>query len=208
MISQIRGILISRSLPEVIIDVGGVGYEINVPTTTFYQLLPLGQEVILLTHLVVREDSQQLFGFLEPADRRLFRELIKVSGLGPRLALTLLSGMDARAFAQCLNRNDTSSLTALPGVGKKIAERLLMEMRDKAGIWLEELSPPEILEESDEPIYAAQIDQRLEAESALTGLGYKPSEASRLIAEIDIKSDTSSEEIIRLALRYAGGGKG
>ena len=83
-----------------------------------------------------------------------------------------------------------------------------MEMRDKAGIWLEELSPPEILEESDEPIYAAQIDQRLEAESALTGLGYKPSEASRLIAEIDIKSDTSSEEIIRLALRYAGGGKG
>ena len=208
MISQIRGILISRSLSEVIIDVGGVGYEINVPTTTFYQLLPLGQEVILLTHLVVREDSQQLFGFLEPADRRLFRELIKVSGLGPRLALTLLSGMDARAFAQCLNRNDTSSLTALPGVGKKIAERLLMEMRDKAGLWLEELSPPEILEESDEPIHAAQIDQRLEAESALTGLGDKPSEASKLVAEIDIKSDTSSEELIRLALRYAGGGKG
>ena len=141
MIGQIRGTLIGRQAPDILVDVGGIGYEIQVPMTTLYQLPELGQPVTLLTHFVVREDAQQLFGFAEAADRRLFRELIKVSGVGPRLALTLLSGMDAADFARCLQRDDVAALVALPGVGRKTAERLLVEMRDKAGAWLDELSP-------------------------------------------------------------------
>ena len=110
MIGQIRGTLIARQAPEILVDVGGIGYEIQVPMTTLYQLPELGQPVTLLTHFVVREDAQQLFGFAESADRRLFRELIKVSGVGPRLALTLLSGMDAADFARCLQRDDVAAL--------------------------------------------------------------------------------------------------
>ena len=121
MIGQIRGTLIARQAPEILVDVGGIGYEIQVPMTTLYQLPELGQPVTLLTHFVVREDAQQLFGFAESADRRLFRELIKVSGVGPRLALTLLSGMDAADFARCLQRDDVAALVALPGVGRKTA---------------------------------------------------------------------------------------
>ena len=119
MIGQIRGTLIGRQAPEILVDVGGIGYEIQVPMTTLYQLPELGQPVTLLTHFVVREDAQQLFGFADSADRRLFRALIKVSGVGPRLALTLLSGMDAAAFARCLQRDDVAALVALPGVGRK-----------------------------------------------------------------------------------------
>ena len=167
MIGQIRGTLIGRQAPEILVDVGGIGYEIQVPMTTLYQLPELGQPVTLLTHFVVREDAQQLFGFADSADRRLFRALIKVSGVGPRLALTLLSGMDAAAFARCLQRDDVAALVALPGVGRKTAERLLVEMRDKAGVWLDELSP-----ESGTPSLTGQaasqpVDQRAEAEQAL-----------------------------------------
>ena len=208
MIGQIRGTLIGRQAPEILVDVGGIGYEIQVPMTTVYQLPELGQPVTLLTHFVVREDAQQLFGFADSADRRLFRALIKVSGVGPRLALTLLSGMDAAAFARCLQRDDVAALVALPGVGRKTAERLLVEMRDKAGVWLDELSP-----ESGTPSLpgqaASQIaDQRAEAEQALVALGYKLTEAAKLIASTQAQPETSSEELIRLALRVAGGGKG
>ena len=119
MIGQIRGTLIGRQAPEILLEVGGIGYEIQVPMTTLYQLPELGQEVTLLTHFVVREDAQQLFGFIGAADRRLFRALIKVSGVGPRLALTLLSGMDASEFARCMQRDDVTALVALPGVGRK-----------------------------------------------------------------------------------------
>jgi Holliday junction DNA helicase RuvA len=208
MIGQIRGTLIGRQAPEILVDVGGIGYEIQVPMTTVYQLPELGQPVTLLTHFVVREDAQQLFGFADSADRRLFRALIKVSGVGPRLALTLLSGMDAAAFARCLQRDDVAALVALPGVGRKTAERLLVEMRDKAGVWLDELSP-----ESGTPSLpgqaASQIaDQRAEAEQALVALGYKLTEAAKLIASTQAPPETSCEELIRLALRVAGGGKG
>jgi Holliday junction DNA helicase RuvA subunit len=119
MIGQIRGKLIGRQAPEILVEVGGIGYEIQVPMTTLYQLPEIGQEVTLLTHFVVREDAQQLFGFIGAADRRLFRALIKVSGVGPRLALTLLSGMDAPEFARCMQRDDVTALVALPGVGRK-----------------------------------------------------------------------------------------
>jgi len=208
MIGQIRGRLLARQVPEILVEVGGIGYEIQVPMTTAYQLPELGEDVTLLTHFVVREDAQQLYGFAEAADRRLFRELIKVSGVGPRLALTLLSGMDAADFARCLQRDDITSLVALPGVGRKTAERLLVEMRDKSGDWLDELSPDDAAPADPRGAKAVDADQRAEAEQALVSLGYKLTEASRLIASIDAPGASTSEELIRLALRYAGGGKG
>ena len=208
MIGQIRGTLIARQAPEILVDVGGIGYEIQVPMTTLYQLPELGQPVTLLTHFVVREDAQQLFGFAEYADRRLFRELIKVSGVGPRLALTLLSGMDAADFARCLQRDDVAALVALPGVGRKTAERLLVEMRDKAGDWLDELSPESAAQAETGKAGAQSHDQRAEAEQALVALGYKLTEAAKLIAATDAAPETPSEELIRLALRIAGGAKG
>ena len=208
MIGQIRGTLIARQAPEILVDVGGIGYEIQVPMTTLYQLPELGQPVTLLTHFVVREDAQQLFGFAESADRRLFRELIKVSGVGPRLALTLLSGMDAADFARCLQRDDVAALVALPGVGRKTAERLLVEMRDKAGDWLDELSPESAAQAETGKAGAQSHDQRAEAEQALVALGYKLTEAAKLIAATDAAPETPSEELIRLALRIAGGAKG
>ena len=208
MIGQIRGTLIARQAPEILVDVGGIGYEIQVPMTTLYQLPELGQPVTLLTHFVVREDAQQLFGFAEPADRRLFRELIKVSGVGPRLALTLLSGMDAADFARCLQRDDVAALVALPGVGRKTAERLLVEMRDKAGDWLDELSPESVTQADTGKTGAQTNDQRVEAEQALVALGYKLTEAAKLIAAADAAPDTPSEELIGQALRIAGGAKG
>jgi Holliday junction DNA helicase RuvA len=208
MIGQIRGTLIARQAPEILVDVGGIGYEIQVPMTTLYQLPELGQPVTLLTHFVVREDAQQLFGFAESADRRLFRELIKVSGVGPRLALTLLSGMDAADFARCLQRDDVAALVALPGVGRKTAERLLVEMRDKAGDWLDELSPESAAQAETGKAGAQSHDQRAEAEQALVALGYKLTEAAKLIAAADAPAETPSEELIRLALRIAGGAKG
>ena len=207
MIGQIRGKLIGRQVPEILLDVGGIGYEVQVPMTTLYQLPDLGQEVTLLTHFVVREDAQQLFGFIDAADRRLFRALIKVSGVGPRLALTLLSGMNAVDFAKCLQRNDITALVALPGVGRKTAERLLVEMRDKASDWLEGLAPESIAVASDGAVTSRPVDHQMEAEQALVALGYKLTEASKLIASIEAPADASSEELIRLALRYAGSGK-
>lgn len=208
MIGQVRGKLIAKQVPDIMVEVGGIGYEIQVPMTTLYQLPELGQEVTLLTHFVVREDAQLLYGFAEPADRRLFRELIKVSGVGPRLALTLLSGMDAGDFARCLQRDDVTALVALPGVGRKTAERLLVEMRDKAGDWLDELSPEIPGVAGTDGHNTARVDQRSEAEHALVSLGYKLTEAAKLIASVDAPEETSTEELIRMALRLAGGHKG
>jgi Holliday junction DNA helicase RuvA len=201
MIGIIRGTLIAKHPPDVVVDVAGVGYEIQVPMTTLFELPGLGEEVTLLTHFVVREDAQLLYGFLAQEERRLFRELIKVSGVGPKLALALLSGMDARAFSQCLQRDDVSALVALPGVGRKTAERLLVEMRDKAGKWLEELAPaaagPQVA------VSAVSVDFRAEAEQALVALGYKLPEAARLVSSVDTDEAESSEELIRRALKAA-----
>jgi Holliday junction DNA helicase RuvA len=199
MIDRLRGILLAKQAPEVIIDVGGVGYEVRVPMTTIYQLPAAGEETILLTHFVVREDAQQLYGFVREIDRRLFRDLIKVNGVGPKLALAILSGMDAEQFAICMNRNDVDALVALPGVGKKTGERLLVEMRDKAGQWLSDVLPAE-------SVLAAKpttTDMRAEAEQALVALGYKPTEASRLVSAVDSDGIDSSETLIRAALQAA-----
>jgi len=200
MIERLRGTIISKQAPEVIIDVGGVGYEVRVPMTTIYQLPGVGEETVVLTHFVVREDAQQLYGFVREIDRRLFRDLIKVNGVGPKLALAILSGMDTEQFADCLNRNDVNALVALPGVGKKTGERLLVEMRDKAGQWLSDMLPGG---GSAAPSSNVVSDMRDEAEQALVALGYKPTEASRLISAIVSEDIDSSEGLIRAALQSA-----
>ena len=199
MIERLRGIILAKQAPEVIIDVGGVGYEVRVPMTTLYQLPNVGEETIVLTHFVVREDAQQLYGFVREIDRRLFRDLIRVNGVGPKLALAILSGMDTEQFADCLNRNDVNALVALPGVGKKTGERLLVEMRDKAGQWLSDVLP----DRQTSSAAASKVDARGEAEQALVALGYKPTEASRLIAAVAVSDAETSEALIRAALQSA-----
>ena len=198
MIGRISGRLLEKQAPEVVLDVGGVGYEIQVPMTTLYQLPELGGAVTLYTHFVVREDAQLLYGFSQARDRSLFRSLIKVNGVGPRLALTILSGMDADTFVRSVQREDTGTLVQLPGVGKKTAERLLVEMRDKLKDWIEQLD--------SEPLPAgtavADRDGLAEAESALVALGYRPAEASRAVmAAAREAGDDSTEELIRRALQ-------
>ena len=200
MIGRIRGTLVHKQSPDVLVEVGGVGYELQVPMTTLFQLPELGSEVSLLTHFVVREDAQLLYGFIHESDRSLFRQLIKVSGVGPKLALTILSGMDSSSFARCVQRDDISSLVALPGVGKKTAERLLVEMRDKLKNWLvrgdgagEALANGEAL--------APVTDIVADAEGALIALGYKPQDASRMVTAVNDDSVVDSEDLIRRALR-------
>jgi Holliday junction DNA helicase RuvA len=200
MIGRIRGILVHKQPPDILVEVGGVGYEIQVPMTTLFQLPDMGAEVSLVTHFVVREDAQLLYGFIDERDRALFRQLIKVSGVGPKLALTILSGMDSTSFARCVQRDDISSLVALPGVGKKTAERLLIEMRDKLRYWLGQLDGAAGAAAggiSIEPI----ADMVADAEGALVALGYKPAEASRVVAAVNDDSVADSEELIRRALK-------
>jgi Holliday junction DNA helicase RuvA len=200
MIGRIRGTLVHKQPPDILVDVAGVGYELQVPMTTLFQLPALGAEVALLTHFAVREDAQQLYGFIDEQDRSLFRQLIKVSGVGPKLALTILSGMDAASFARCIQHGDLSSLVALPGVGKKTAERLLVEMRDKLKGWLEQMDATDT-----RPVDAAPpgrpAKRVADAEGALIALGYKPAEASRAVAAVNDDSVDNSEELIRRALK-------
>jgi Holliday junction DNA helicase RuvA len=201
MIGRIRGTLIYKQPPEILVEVGGVGYEVQVPLTTLFQLPAPGSEVSLVTHFVVREDAQLLYGFADERERGLFRELIKISGVGPKLALTILSGMDASSFARCVQRDDISSLMALPGVGKKTAERLLVEMRDKLKDWLDQMGGNVKLATSDGVAMAVQSDMVADAESALIALGYKPQEASRAVSAVNDDSVKDSEELIRRALK-------
>lgn len=201
MIGRIRGTLLHKQPPNILVEVGGVGYELQVPMTTLFQLPELGTEVTLVTHFVVREDAQLLYGFINERDRILFRQLIKVNGVGPKLGLTILSGMDANSFARCVQRDDISSLVALPGVGKKTAERLLIEMRDKLKDWLaqpENADLPGVAASSSGP---ATIDIVADAEGALIALGYKPQEASRMVTSVNDDDVTNSEELIRRALK-------
>jgi Holliday junction DNA helicase RuvA len=200
MIGRIRGTLVHKQPPDILVEVGGVGYELQVPMTTLFQLPELGSEVLLVTHFVVREDAQLLYGFIDERDRALFRQLIKVSGVGPKLGLTILSGMDSASFARCVQRDDISSLIALPGVGKKTAERLLVEMRDKLKDWLGQAAgtaEPLAGGITIEPV----TDMVADAESALIALGYKPAEASKVVAAVNDDSVGDSEELIRRALK-------
>lgn len=199
MIGRLCGLLLEKQPPYLLVDVQGVGYEVLVPMTTVYQLPELGQEVILHTHLSVSEVAHQLFGFYSQGDRALFRLLIKVSGVGPKMALGILSGMEAHEFARCVQDNNLKALVKVPGVGKKTAERLLIEMRDRLGDW-----PGTEKDASGAPSapVARANDMVAEAESALVALGYKPVEAARAVAQVlDQHSVARSEELIRLALR-------
>jgi Holliday junction DNA helicase RuvA len=200
MIGRVRGTLVHKQPPDILVEVGGVGYEIQVPMTTLFQLPELGAEVSLVTHFVVREDAQLLYGFIDERDRGLFRQLIRVSGVGPKLALTILSGMDATSFARCVQRDDISALVALPGVGKKTAERLLVEMRDKMKDWLGQVAAGEGVGSSGTvPVPVTSIIS--DAEGALVALGYKPQEASRMVAAVNDDSAANSEDLIRRALK-------
>ncbi len=200
MIGRIRGLLLEIQPPDILLDVGGLGYEVQVPMTTLYELPEPGREVTLFTHFVVREDAQLLYGFLSERERGLFRHLIKVNGVGPKLGLAILSGMDADSFVRAVQRDDTSSLVQLPGVGKKTAERLLVEMRDKLADWLLEL-------EQVAPAPPGARDIQAEAESALVALGYKPAEASKAVTAANDGSCDRSEDLIRRALQSMVGAK-
>lgn len=196
MIGRLRGTLLDKKPPQLLLEVGGVGYEVEAPMSTFYQLPASGSEVILHTHLVVREDAHLLFGFASARERSLFRALLKVNGVGAKMALAILSGMNADTFARCIQENDTASLTRLPGIGKKTAERLIVEMRDRLADWQEAGVLPVAM-----PTASAH-DEVKDAVSALVALGYKPPEASRMVSGV-ITDGRSSEEIIREALKGA-----
>jgi Holliday junction DNA helicase RuvA len=197
VITRIRGLLIEKQPPSLVLDLNGLGYEIEAPMSTFARLPALGQEVLLFTHLVVREDAHLLFGFGSLDERRLFRALLKISGVGPKLALTILSGIDVHEFAQCIADSDSAKLSRLPGIGKKTAERLIVEMRDRIADWgaVESVASGVSVSLARRPTDAAT-----EAVQALISLGYKPQEASRYVHAIDVQG-LSSEEIIRQALK-------
>lgn len=198
MIGRLRGVILKKTPPELLLDVNGVGYEVQSPMSTFYVLPDVGQEITIHTHFVVREDAQLLFGFMAESERSLFRTLIKVNGVGPKLALTILSGIEAEQFVYCVQNNDSAALIKLPGVGKKTAERLLVEMRDKFDDWAVVANAQ--LPEGASPLQSPHKISA-DAESALIALGYKPAEAAKAIsAALDDDID-SSEELIRRALR-------
>jgi Holliday junction DNA helicase RuvA len=193
VIGFLRGRLADRHPPHLVVDVGGVGYELEAPMSTFYGLPGVGAEVQLLTHLVVREDAHVLFGFATERERSLFRELIKVSGVGPRIALAILSGVTVDDFHRCVEAQDIARLVTVPGIGRKTAERLLIEMRDR----LKSLPGPSFVPGSSP---AGGSGAQAEAFAALVALGYKPVEVTRLLQKVD-PAVTTTEELIRHALR-------
>lgn len=194
MIGFIKGALVEKGLGDVLIDVQGVGYEIQVPMSTLFQLPELNASVQLYTHLSIRDDAHVLFGFHSQEDRGVFRQLIKVSGVGPRMGLAILSGMDSRDLIRVIQTNDLNSLVKVPGVGKKTAERLLIELRDKLKGHVSQSQLPNV-----SPVMQAH-SVRQDAESALVSLGYKPNDASKMVQAV-IQPDMSSDLIIRNALK-------
>jgi len=192
MIGSLRGKLISRQAPFAVIECAGVGYEVETPMSTFLELPEMGAEVFLFTHLVVRENAHSLYGFASTDEKVLFRSLLSVTGVGAKMALAILSGMSVTDFERCVQLGDSALLVKIPGVGKKTAERLIVEMRDKID------RKPSLTVVSG-PVTA---DSRSEAVDALVSLGYKPNEVKKLLSAIDVK-DKSAEDIIRLALRQA-----
>ncbi len=207
MIGLIRGRLLEKQPPEIVIEAGGVGYEIQLPMTSFYQLPEVGSEALVYTHFVVREDAQLLFGFADKSERALFRELIKVNGVGPKLALTILSGMSASQFIQCVAHDDVSGLVRLPGVGKKTAERLVIEMRDRLKSLQEMGGESQHLGALEQPLsettFVTGKDVKEDALSALIALGYKANQAAKLVNSV-YRDGASSEDLIRDALRSMG----
>ncbi|MGX3066542.1 Holliday junction branch migration protein RuvA [Ursidibacter arcticus] len=198
MIGRLHGKILEKSPPEMVLDVQGVGYEILLPMTSFYNLGQVGEEATIFTHLVVREDAHLLFGFAQKQDRTLFRELIKTNGVGPKLALAILSAMSVSQFATAVEQEELAKLTKIPGIGRKTAERLLVELKGKF----------KGMEQSDffaeQPAYqiitSDKADPADEARDALIALGYKPQDAEKMIKKVN-KADATSEQLIREALK-------
>ncbi len=202
MIGQLRGILLSKQPPALMLDVQGVGYELDAPMTTFYDLPKEGAELMLHTHLVVREDAQLLFGFSTENQRNLFRHLLKISGIGPRVGLAILSGLSVKEFRLCINGEDVVRLTKVPGIGRKTAERVILELRGK--------QLPGMSGDEDLAIAGSSDDIRIDAVSALTALGYRAKDAEKVIGQLAEQADgsegLSSESLIRQALQAMSGG--
>ena len=197
MIAWLKGVLRDKQPPWLLIDVGGIGYEVQAPMSTFMALPSTGTEVVLYAHQVVRDDAHQLFGFAERSERDVFRQLLKVNGVGAKMALAILSGMDASTLGRCVLEGDTTRLSRLPGIGKKTAERLVIEMRDRLGP-----SPTDgrVGSMPDADASEIRMDPTAEAVSALIALGLKAPEASRRVAAVE-SADLACEDIVRLALK-------
>jgi Holliday junction DNA helicase RuvA len=193
MIGSLRGRIARKQPPQIILECGGVGYEIETPMSTFLELPETGSEIFLHTHLVVREDSQTLYGFSSEEEKSLFRSLLKISGVGARMGLAILSGMSVNDFQRCVEYEDSARLIKIPGVGRKTAERLIIEMRDRIDITSAELTAGSS---------TARSDPRNEAFDALLSLGYRANEINRLLTKLDV-AGKSAEDIIRLALRQS-----
>jgi Holliday junction DNA helicase RuvA len=203
MIGRLRGQIVFKHPPQLLLDVGGVGYELEAPMSTFYELPAVGETVTLVTHLLVREDAQMLYGFAREQERILFRRLLKVTGIGSRMALAILSGMDAARFAQCIEHEDLDALIRVPGIGRKTAQRLVMELRDQLDVSPAAGGFPAV---AGTP--ATEADERAQvladAVSALVALGYRPVDANRM-ARVADDGVGGAEDIIRNALRAASG---
>jgi Holliday junction DNA helicase RuvA len=195
VIGFLRGTLAAKTPPHLTVDVGGVGYDLEAPMSTFYTLPAVGSDVRLLTHLVVREDAHILYGFGSPEERALFRNLLKVSGVGPKIALAILSGVSVEGFASCVKLQDAASLTKIPGVGRKTADRLLVEMRDRLDALSEAAS-------AGSPFVNGENRVEGEAWSALVALGYKPTEVTQMLKPF-AGQGASTEDLIRRALQGA-----
>lgn len=197
MIGRMRGVLVAKQPPWVMVEAGGIGYELEVPMSTLYDLPELGREVVLFVHYAHKEDTVALYGFLREVERAQFRNLLRVSGIGAKIALSVLSGASAEEFARLVQTGDVAALTRVPGIGKKTAERIVVELRDRV-TGGEAAVPPGMGTN-------APRDPQTEALTALQQLGYKPTEAQRLIRETQAPGD-SAEALIRKALKAALGG--
>jgi holliday junction DNA helicase RuvA len=194
MIGRLRGILLQKQPPHLLLDVAGVGYELDAPMSTFYDLPEVGKEVVLHTHLAIKEDAHSLYGFGAESERALFRTLLKITGVGAKMALAVLSGASSDEFARLIQTADVTALTRIPGVGKKTAERMIVELKDKLGGFTGGASQ---IRMSGVPVPA---DPLSEATTALAALGYKPAEVQSLLKKIDA-TGLSSEDLIRRALQ-------
>jgi Holliday junction DNA helicase RuvA len=203
VIGRLRGVILEKQPPLVLLETNGVGYEVHMPMTCFYELPDLGKEAIIFTQFIVREDAQLLYGFNDKQERALFRELIKVNGVGPKLALAILSGMSAQQFVSAVEKEEITTLIKLPGVGKKTAERLVVEMKDRfKGLNGDLFNNNTDISLPASTSQAKESDAEGEAVSALISLGYKPPEASRMISKV-AKPGVDCETLIRDALRAA-----
>ena len=194
MISRLTGEIILKQPPQLVVDVNGVGYEMQAPMSTFYKLADVGQRTTLLTHLLVRDDAHTLYAFLSDYDRSLFRALLKISGIGAKIALAILSGMEAATFRDCVISNDVESLVCIPGIGQKTAERLVLEMKTRFDddYWMQL--------DDDGGVARAKGDHGGAAVQALIALGYKAKDARRMVKQVDASAE-SVEEIIKGALK-------